>query len=102
MKTIVVNIKSGKPGIYIGRAGKNSTGYFGNPHPIGYCYQCKRNHTRDECIAAYKKDFLQRIQNDTEFRKRILELKGKTLICFCFPLACHGNVIAEYLDKEVM
>ena len=33
-----------------------------------------------------------------EYRRRIEGLRGKTLMCFCKPLACHGDVIAEYLN----
>jgi hypothetical protein len=36
---------------------------------------------------------------DTEFTRRIHELKDKTLGCFCKPKACHVDVIAEYLDE---
>jgi hypothetical protein len=28
-----------------------------------------------------------------------LELKGKTLGCFCKPLACHGDVLAYIADS---
>src|SRR5687768_17066443 len=103
-KTTVRNIRSahvGAPGklIYIGRAGKGQDGYFGNPHPIGYCEQCKTTHNREQCIEAYKQDFLLRMKNDPEFKQRILALKGHILLCFCAPLPCHGDVIAQYLDS---
>jgi hypothetical protein len=26
-------------------------------------------------------------------------LKGKILVCFCKPLACHGDVLAEIADS---
>jgi len=32
-------------------------------------------------------------------RKRLPELKGKTLGCWCRPLACHGDVLAELADR---
>jgi hypothetical protein len=28
------------------------------------------------------------------------ELQGKTLGCWCKPLACHGDVIVEILESE--
>jgi hypothetical protein len=31
--------------------------------------------------------------------RKIEELKGKVLGCFCKPNACHGDVIKEYLDN---
>lgn len=27
------------------------------------------------------------------------ELRGKTLACWCKPLACHGDVLAEWADQ---
>lgn len=27
------------------------------------------------------------------------ELKGKTLGCFCSPLACHGDVLVELVNQ---
>jgi hypothetical protein len=39
------------------------------------------------------------LASDAEFKRRIHELKGKTLGCFCKPEACHGDVIAEYLNN---
>lgn len=100
--TTVIHIKDKDkyPGaIYIGRKGKKSNGYYGNPHPIGYCEKCSTTHDRDQCVAAFKADFLQRMINDSEYSRRIFALKNKVLMCFCFPLSCHGQVIADFIDK---
>ena len=43
--------------------------------------------------------FGNKIDNDPIFKARILELKGKTLGCFCKPNSCHGDIIAEYLNN---
>lgn len=32
-------------------------------------------------------------------RKRLPELRGKTLGCWCRPLACHGDVLAKLADE---
>lgn len=37
--------------------------------------------------------------NDAEYRRRVHELQGKTLGCFCKPHPCHGDIIKEYLDR---
>jgi hypothetical protein len=29
-----------------------------------------------------------------------MALKGKRLGCFCKPLACHGDVIKEYIEGQ--
>jgi hypothetical protein len=95
MKTTVVNIRDGFPtgGVYIGRAGRGFDGYFGNPVPI------QRSKDRDEVIVLFRQAFERRMMFDAEYRYRIEELKGRTLVCFCKPLACHGDVIAEYLNR---
>ena len=101
--TEVVNIYHKLPyDVYIGRPRggvdpRNVTpgeyGFLGNPFPMG-----KDN--RDESIAKFKQYFLDRLQHDETFRQAVLKLKDKTLACFCAPRACHGHVIAEYLDSN--
>jgi hypothetical protein len=94
MITKVVNLRKEPYDVYIGRTGKGQDGYFGNPYEIG------KDGDREQVIAKYKNYFNTKIIYDEEFRKRILELKGKTLGCFCKPLACHGDIIRSYLDRE--
>jgi hypothetical protein len=50
-------------------------------------------------MAKFRKWFYTRISWDEEYRRRVLELKGKQLGCFCKPLSCHGDVLAEWLDR---
>ena len=54
---------------------------------------------REDAIQKFQKYFSERIEKHSEFRRRVLELKGKKLGCFCKPKACHGDVIAEWLNK---
>ena len=84
--------------VYIGRRGHGEDGYFGNPHSVGYCGECQKTHTREDAIQEYVKYFELRITEDATFRKRILELKGKRLGCFCAPRECHGDVIVQWLE----
>ena len=93
MKTRVVNLRSEPYDVYIGRAGKGKDGYFGNPLLIGA-------KTRDQVIKEFDTYMRGRFAKDPEYRKRIMELKGKTLGCFCKPLACHGDVIVALLEGE--
>lgn len=91
MPTTVVNLyKTKEYDVYIGRAGKGQDGYFGNPF---------HGPNRDENIVKFKEYFANKIRTDPEYRKRIIELKDKTLACFCKPAACHGDVIATYLNS---
>lgn len=82
--TRVVNIRKEPFDIYIGRAGKGYDGYFGNPFP-----------TKNE----FKWHFLERIESDPEFKRRVEGMKGMRLGCFCDPKPCHGDVYVEYLER---
>lgn len=92
-KTRVVNIRKEAYDVYIGRAGHGMDGYFGNPFRLG------PGMTRGYTLDSYRKYFYRRLSTDEEFRKRIGELQGKTLGCFCKPNPCHGDIIKEYLDR---
>jgi len=71
--------------VYIGRPNKMcKDGRFGNPFEIG------KDGTREEVIAKYRK-WLKTQPKLVETIKR--ECKGKVLVCFCKPRACHGDVI---------
>lgn len=91
--TNVVNIRTSGYDVYIGRAGKGQDGYFGNP------FRLRASESRGATIERYKEYFYERLETDPEFKDRIHELQGKTLGCFCKPYACHGDVIAEYLNN---
>ena len=93
-RTRVVNLRKDKYDVYIGRAGRGQDGYFGNPFPLG-------KQPRGATIERYREYFLNRLRTDEQFARRIRELKGKTLGCFCKPHPCHGDVIAQYLDAPV-
>lgn len=89
----VVNLYKEPYTVYIGRAGKGKDGYFGNPIPL------KSGEPRGSTIEKYKEYFNERILNDEIFKQRILSLRDETLGCFCKPNACHGDVIAEYVNN---
>ena len=92
--------------IYIGRAGKGADGTYGNSHPIGKpCPRCAgKIHDRTDCIAAFQKDFDQRIARDPVYRERVLALRGKRLGCFCRRVGtstpCHGDVFVTWLETQ--
>jgi len=89
-KTTVVNIyKDRNFDEYIGRAGKGQDGYFGNPF---------KTDDRQYNIKMFRAYFRARMKSDPVFKSRVMELKGKKLGCFCKPLACHGDIIAEFLN----
>ena len=87
LKTMVVNLKCSPYTIYIGRGSK-----FGNKYRLGF------DGSREVVIAKHKKDFY----NDPELQEVVWnELKGKTLGCFCSPLACHGDTYVEYIQNRM-
>ena len=65
--------------VYIGRPSK-----WGNPFIVG------RDGTRKEVIAKYR-DYLH--ANPALLADARKELKGKTLVCWCKPKDCHGDVL---------
>jgi len=85
-KTRVVNCKKEPYDVYIGRPTK-----WGNPFKIG------RDGSRQEVIHKYK-DMI--IANAQLFKQIHVELKGKTLGCWCKPDPCHGDVLAELADRD--
>lgn len=112
IETTVVNLETGTYDEYIGRRSEPYThmltagvepgeeGWLGNPHPIGWCKRCREDHTRAECIRAFKEDFYEAIGRDGDFRNKVLLLKGKRLGCYCKPKECHGDVIKEYIESQ--
>ena len=93
MNTKVVNLRMEAYDVYIGRAGRGHDGYFGNPFRLGF------GEPRGSTLERHKTYFLTRIASDPEFQRRVLELRGKRLGCFCAPLSCHGDVIVWWLEQ---
>lgn len=97
MQTKVVNIKKHKKGendIYIGR-GKNSK--WGNPftHKEGNTLAKFKVTTREESLIAYE-SYLR----ESPLLDDLHELRGKTLVCFCKPLPCHGDILIKLINEK--
>ena len=58
--------------------------------------------TREEVISKYIEYFNARVEQEEDFKKSVLALKGKRLACFCHPKACHGDVIIKYLEDGAL
>ena len=90
--------------IYIGRWHKLfNASILANPYKISKAI------TREQAIELYRKWLWQHIKAKTHVFDeliRILRLKKEsqvTLMCWCHPLACHGDVIIkaiEWLEKN--
>ena len=103
MNTTVVNLRLEKCDVKITRTPKNESpdppkfGCFGNPFPV-------QKYGREKCLDLFREYFLKRIEEDILFREAVLTLKGKKLGCFCKQpdkeVACHGDIIKEWLDNN--
>lgn len=85
----------------VNRAKEKCDAYIGRPSIFGNPYRMSMVTTRAEAIAKYRVWFLERIERDAHFRVRVEALRGKRLGCYCAPLACHGDVIVEWLNGAV-
>ncbi len=88
--TKIINKDKGEEyDIYIGRGTP-----WGNPYAIG-----DNGMTREDVIEKYKLYFKETYINNPSKLKELKSLKNKRLGCHCKPAACHGDVIAEFLNS---
>lgn len=72
--------------IYIGRGSP-----WGNPYRIG------PDGTRAEVITKYAAYLRSR---RADLIARLGELHGRTLVCYCHPAPCHGDILARLADAN--
>lgn len=78
--------------VYIGRPSK-----WGNPFShLTSTIATYRVASREEAVTAYE-DYLMSCPVMVADAKR--ELKGKDLVCFCKPKACHGDVLLRIANE---
>ena len=90
----------GEDKVYIGRSCYELVGsLLANPFPIS------KRCTREESIAQYKRWLFEayRLKEDVYHEVNRLAAKvrqGDTvkLMCWCSPLACHGDIIVEFIN----
>ena len=100
--SFVVHCKQSSFDVYIGR-GQGSI--FGNPftHKEGTQAAVVVG-SREEAVKAFQDWLAGTAWQDVEPERRqsildaIPSLKGKVLGCWCSPLACHGDVLAEFAN----
>lgn len=82
------NLKSTSEYEYIGRGS-----YWGNPYAMH-----EDGASREEVIRKFKYDFdYEKFPNKE--KSEVYKLAGKRLGCFCKPEACHGDVLADFLNS---
>ena len=87
----VVNKKTHKPtsnDVYIGRPS-----IWGNPYVIGH------RGDRNAVVARYRTYMRSKVLKYPHMMKLLLELKGKNLVCYCAPQACHGDVLEALIEE---
>lgn len=86
------SIKSSDTYQYIGRGS-----YWGNPYSM-YDFSSDGDNSREDVIRKFKYDF-----DHNKFIKKekneVYKLAGKRLGCFCKPEACHGDILADFLNS---
>ena len=88
MKPVVLNKRNRDTsnGVYIGRGTK-----WGNP------YRIKDYSNPEERLQVIE---LYRINILPKFSQQELEtLKGRTLVCYCAPKPCHGDLLLQAANK---
>ncbi len=100
----VANLRMKREGVYIGRAnGQWQQSPLANPFKISRC--C----TREQAIAQYRLWLWQQMQSDTPAFRELLRIQqlamttDVTLLCWCKPQACHGDIIVnatQWLNKD--
>lgn len=71
--------------VYIGRPGP-----YGNPFTIG------KDGSREEVIEKHKNWILTQPEL---IQKVKTELRGKTLVCWCSPKSCHGDILLQIANS---
>jgi hypothetical protein len=88
-KDKVVHCKRQPFDVYIGRPS-----IFGNPFEVG------KDGSREDVIQKYKEYFYAKIEDNEQFKRAVLKLKGKVLGCWCYPKDCHARIIIEWLENN--
>lgn len=90
-RTTVVNANAGS---YMLHPKPDDVVYIGRPSAWGNPFVLGRHGTREEVIEMYR----IWIKEQPHLLARLHTLRGKKLVCFCAPKACHGDVLAELAD----
>ena len=105
--TRVINIDKEDPSVYgdkyvyIGRNPNRlpNTPNWSNPYSM-YDFQIgEESLSREDVIHLFAYGF-ERENLPTNLTKTdVLQLRGKVLGCHCKPLACHGDILADYINS---
>lgn len=83
---LVVNRKTGGNGVYVGRPS-----VWGNPFAMVH------ESDREAVVEKFRVYIMGR---PALIARAKSELRGKKLVCFCAPKACHADVLAEIANAD--
>lgn len=94
---MVININNAPKGwetdpryVYIGRPGHSLDGKWGNP------FKMESEENRAEVLIKYTNWLVNEIKENYKFTWKIAKLADKTLVCFCAPKPCHGDILSAF------
>jgi len=104
----ILNARTAKPlpedAIYIGRANPR----FGRGSPLGNPFRVSSTLSQEEAVTKYRVWLNEHWRQPGPVREELLRLidlyrrDGRLqLICWCAPEACHGDVVAEFIQQQV-
>lgn len=67
--------------------------YVGRPSVYGNPFVMGKDGTREEVVQKFR-ELIMKLP-DNMMQKMCNELRGKDLVCFCAPKACHADVLLE-------
>jgi len=96
-KTVVVNMRSvGHPRFWEWAKDHDLAVRIDRKSDWGNPFTIPRDGNRDEVIAKHAAD----LPNHPELIAEIGTLRGKVLGCWCAPLRCHGDLLAELSNED--
>ena len=72
--------------------------YVGRPSRWGNPFRAGKDGTRDEVIAKFEAYALDKLTREPDWLE---PLRGKDLVCWCFPKACHGDVLLRLANERI-
>ena len=72
--------------------------YVGRPTQWGNPFKVGRDGTRDEVIKQFEGYAYQMLKQKPDW---LVPLRGKDLLCWCFPEACHADVLVRLANQKL-
>lgn len=70
-----------------------------NPYPVKKPNKVYKNNKKHYTLDESLQLFREYVENSQTLLNRLCELNGKVLGCWCRPGRCHGDVLAELVEK---